>query len=289
MRVTVRPQGSASNMAAMEGKPQRKRATMDERRQLRKARRRGWRAPQLRNPAHGCCDKRARPLFNIINVAFIILGIVIILLGIWGATSVWAEFVGTGPGFMVVGLGVAVVVTALCGLIGAKRDNKCLLLIYFMVLSFSFVCMAVMGGIAFFNNSQFNTKFSGWWDKYPDAAARGQSEFGCCGYQNVTDRPAGNCSLIVPTPTVGCKEKGLEYMRTKFVPLFICAFVFGLAQFLAIIFSMKLLCKSTFKNPLPANGMKGADKWNSYDPGANALEGITLMPVGEAKSTDDGI
>ena len=40
----------------------------------------------------------------------------------------------------------------------------------------------------------------------------------------------GNCTQDVPTATQGCKDVGLDYMRKRFVPLFMCAFAFGCCQ-----------------------------------------------------------
>ena len=97
-------------------------------------------------------------------------------------------------------MGVAVIVTACVGVYGEKQDNKCLLLLvrsaqgaasmaryrlltclpplgaaplqYFLVLTFSFLVLIVMGAIATFDKGTINQKFSSWWDKYPEAAAK---------------------------------------------------------------------------------------------------------------------
>lgn len=251
-----------------------------------------------------------------------------------GAVTMACPFCLGLAGISVVCMGFAVIITAGVGIYGEKRDNKCLLLLvrrqcaamgptgsgssptpawfataqYFLVLTASFMVLIVMGAIATFDKGTINDKFSSWWDKYPDAAAKvrrahacahvlgwaglgwggqstaasefmhtcflpcwncarvqGQKDFNCCGYADMTDRPvgawrtsdataltdtctlahsrvlmaavvclaqerAGDCATEVPDATQGCKEVGLEYMRTRFVPLFLCTFIFGLCQ-----------------------------------------------------------
>lgn len=262
--------------------PKRKRATLAERRALRDERRRGWRTQDaVATGGYKWCSKHARTMFVGVNVAFGVLGVVLVAMGIYGTQTTWAEFFGKGPGYSVIALGFAVIFTAVAGIVGERYDNKCLLLLYFIVLSASFLVLIIMGAIATFDKGTINDKFSSWWDKYPDAAAKGQKDFNCCGYEDMSDRPVGDCAVEVPDATKGCKEVGLDYMRSRFVPLFMCAFIFGCCQLLAMIVSMRLVCRSTMKRKAPAQGLAEAQEWNSYQPGSAIEMKGTPLPTSQ--------
>lgn len=170
------------------------------------------------------------------------------IMGIYGNVSVWADIFGTGPGSAMIGFGVAVIVTAVAGFYGAKRDNKCLLLLYFLILCCSFITLVVMGSILIFDNSTFDEQFSQRWDESTEAnRVAAQDEFTCCGYASPSDRPAASCNTTKTSVTTGCKSAGLEFMRARFAPLFIFAFVSGCLMFVALLVSSHLLCRSTQK------------------------------------------
>lgn len=178
------------------------------------------------------------------------MGAGLVGMGIYGTQSVFAEMFGSGPGLGVIAMGFACVLTALCGHFGERRDNKCLLLIYFLVLFGALCTLVAMGSLVLFDQATINAKFSGWWDEFPAQAEQGQAEFNCCGYADPQDRPVGEsppprrapprradapratggCEVEADADTPGCKQIGLDYMNARFVPLFFLAFFSGLAM-----------------------------------------------------------
>jgi len=227
----------------------RRKKTKEERRAEREQRRRRWHAARVASDGgRGCCLKHGMKILLWTNILFVILGAGLVGMGIYGTQSVFAEMFGSGPGLAVIAMGFACMLTALCGHVGAKRDNKCLLLIYFIVLFCALCTLTAMGSTVLFDQQSINDKFSGWWEQFPTQAEQGQAEFDCCGYADPADRPMADCELEADADTPGCKQIGLDYMNARFVPLFLLAFVSGVAMFVALCVSVYLLCRSTLKH-----------------------------------------
>ena len=182
-------------------------------------------------------------------------------------------------GLALAGLGAVTLLVAVVGHLGAKYDNKFILLGYFLIVFAAMVTFAVLGGIVLFNNAEINQSFSEYWCERPATAAQGQKDFNCCGYECPFDRPAeGTCTLpdgTTQSPTnpltcsagsgedlikagkercrnapdfhglEGCKTKGVQEMESRVVPLFGLAFATGLALLVGTFVSGYLVCRST--------------------------------------------
>lgn len=165
----------------------------------------------------------------------------------------------------------------------------------------SLVVFIVGGAMATFESGSVDARFSNWWCEYSEAAAKGQDEFDCCGYNSPCDRPAGgkcgdvemtllsttcpatttNCDAYPGVPPAvqdlpGCKTKALEYAEARMVPLYACAFAFGLTLFLGLFVSGYLLCRRSNKSFMPRTG--------GFSEGAE----LNRVPVNEVNFTAAG-
>lgn len=197
---------------------------------------------------------------------------------------------------------------------------------YFLGVFAALVVFVVIGGIAVFNNTKINNKFSEWWCKYSEASIKGQKKFDCCGYECPADRPAGGSCPdgSFPPQSVfcngtdvqgnaatfgkelcksageefngykGCKEKGLEELKSRFFPLFALAFAVGVLLLLGLFISGYLLCRRTRGGGIPrrGRGFKEGALLNRADPGRDLLRpgaversGAALAPAGGPMGT----
>ena len=205
-------------------------------------------------------------------------------------------------GLALAGLGGVVLLVSIAGHLGAKYDNKFILLGYFLIVFAAMVTFAVLGGVVLFNNSEINETFSEYWCENPTTASEGQKEFNCCGYECPFDRPAdGTCTLddgssVVPSGASiltcsdgsnddlikagkalcanapdfqglqGCKEKGLDEMSARVVPLFGLAFATGMALLVGTFISGYLVCRSTRASAAAGGADKDAVDANNAVP-----------------------
>lgn len=259
----------------------------------------GSRTPD--DKANSWCSQRANGLMMFTTVGFVVMGIILIALGIYGLTSRWAEMFTKGPGTAVVVFGVLTIAVALLGYYGFKKDNKCMMLIYFLILMICLLVLVIVGCVALFNGGEINERFSNWWCDFPDSAASGQEEFDCCGYECYMDRPAGGACAVpvsetpgiagalscgvdnvvelgkaacagITTGPPGCKQTGLDYVDERFIPLFACTAVFGIFLLVGFCVSFYLICR-------PSENMK--PRVTAYGDAVkmNKLTGETFMQL----------
>ncbi|KAA0149699.1 hypothetical protein FNF29_05710 [Cafeteria roenbergensis] len=191
------------------------------------------------------------------------------------ATGSVAGIFGAFPGVAIVVVSAIVFLTAAVGEYGARVDNKCLLLLYFMVVLAGFAAFLGLGAATLFGHGTAEAQAAKAWCAFPESAARGQVEFNCCGFRCPSDRPAmGGCPggerlngteaaacsasadgratcAIQPPPLSsslpGCQSVAVGYLNDNLVPLFAVSFAFGFVLFAGMCVSGRLLCKSTGK------------------------------------------
>ncbi|CAE7259932.1 TSPAN33, partial [Symbiodinium sp. KB8] len=250
-----------------------------ERAEQRKQRKQAYKSHPVTDPSSNFCLRNSGYILLAVNITFGLLGIGLLAMGIYGTQGSFAALVGKEPGLALAGLGAVTLLVAVVGHLGAKYDNKFILLGYFLIVFAAMVTFAVLGGIVLFNNAEINQSFSEYWCERPATAAQGQKDFNCCGYECPFDRPAeGTCTLpdgTTQSPTnpltcsagsgedlikagkercrnapdfhglEGCKTKGVQEMESRVVPLFGLAFATGLALLVGTFVSGYLVCRST--------------------------------------------
>jgi len=144
-----------------------------------------------------------------------------------------------------------------------------------LVIFAGFLAFVVLGSATAFGGESVGQQAERAWCAFPESAARGQEQFGCCGFQCPSDRPAmgscpggaspnssaplsGSCAAghdsdtlcaIRPAPVnstaPGCRGLAVGYLRERLVPLFIAAFVTGVLLFAGLVVACSLLCRRT--------------------------------------------
>eukprot|EP00753_Platysulcus_tardus_P000366 PLAT10374.1.p2 GENE.PLAT10374.1~~PLAT10374.1.p2 ORF type:complete len:276 (-),score=116.36 PLAT10374.1:141-941(-) len=206
---------------------------------------------------------------QLVNLFFGLSGALIVAMGVWAATSAVAEVVGIGIGLTVIVMGAFIMFTAMLGHCGAKKDNKCCLLLYFLIVFCSLVTqLGVTATGLNSNTSALTDRFSRWWDRSDEAIlAEGQSRFDCCGFNDPDDRPAAACNeteaAVNGTSVVGCRTKAVQNFQDNMFPAMLVTFLLAALQLGALTMSCRIVCRRT-KTPSHGLGASVAD-WNTVD------------------------
>ncbi|XP_033126283.1 tetraspanin-1-like [Anneissia japonica] len=89
-----------------------------------------------------CCTTFARALLIIFNIIFCAIGISILSVGIWIVTdphkldilAILDNAVVANTAYILIGLGIFIVIVSILGFCGGIKKNKCILIIYFIIV-----------------------------------------------------------------------------------------------------------------------------------------------------------
>ncbi|KAI0237774.1 Tetraspanin-15 [Lamellibrachia satsuma] len=140
-------------------------------------------------------------LVTIYGLLFFVIGLLLLGLGIWVVTaSQHYESINDAPmspAILAIVVGVCMLLTAFCGIIGALKDKLLLLKIFLGVIILVFILQVIIGIIAFIYREQTaavaekQLRFAMREYTNSKATARAidtiQSQFSCCGLQNPFD------------------------------------------------------------------------------------------------------
>jgi len=155
----------------------------------------------------GLCGKFLRYLVLIINFFFIAIGFVLLVYGAWYASvsSTASDLAGKDwTGFVIV-LGIFVMIVGVIGLIGAKYQNRVILVFYFVVIIILFILTLACGAWVLTLEGKESSMLSSGWISAPDAVRRAaQLTYNCCGLSVFNDTyaaqpcPPGNMASSPP-------------------------------------------------------------------------------------------
>lgn len=136
--------------------------------------------------------RHGQRILHTINLCFIVLGSCTFVWALLyeGRGGIYSKMYSEGTGYdfgtAIGSLGIVCAITALLGNYGARHDNKCCLLIYFIMSFGALVSMLTMAGLAFDAVSgDLDADGSVWWDDFkPSTREQVQEEFDCCGYND---------------------------------------------------------------------------------------------------------
>jgi len=150
----------------------------------------------------GCCGKFLRYLVIFINLFFIIIGFVLLVYGGYVAnTSTTAtSLTGTSWAGFVIALGVFVMLIGVIGLVGAKWQNRVILVFYFIVIIILFVLTLACGAwMLSLEGKEVSLVETAWRAAPPSVQISIEQAYFCCGlYGNDTV-----AALPCPTSTSG--------------------------------------------------------------------------------------
>ena len=195
-------------------------------------------------------------LYWCVNILLAIGGGVIAGNGLHLATETSGRIFGLLPGSIAAGLGFFIVSLALLGTIGERTQIKIILLIYFVLVVQLVVVQIISLTALAIRWGAFDPLFSSYWGDYDaDKRMQGQIEYDCCGYNDRDDRPAGNCTALVPSccsgcqsmgkSCIGCKTHALRKLYAQTVPLLIGIPLFVIAQIVGLGIVGFILCRKT--------------------------------------------
>eukprot|EP01097_Dermamoeba_algensis_P000403 TRINITY_DN113_c0_g1_i1.p1 TRINITY_DN113_c0_g1~~TRINITY_DN113_c0_g1_i1.p1 ORF type:complete len:246 (+),score=36.92 TRINITY_DN113_c0_g1_i1:119-856(+) len=134
-------------------------------------------------------------------------------------------------------VGCFVVVLSFLGCCGSCTENRCLLILFFIVISVLLLAEGGLGITAFVLRDKVPDLLKDAWDKADNATKIDvQNDFSCCGWDSVS-QSVGNCTFTDP-----CHDKLGSYAKKNLLWLALAAGIAGLIQLVSAIFSLCLTC-----------------------------------------------
>ncbi|CAM9368044.1 unnamed protein product, partial [Heterosigma akashiwo] len=179
----------------------------------------------------GKCLGNAKRIFSCLNVFFVICGACILGLAIWTGSGIYKEMFIAGEGYdpaaALAAFGAIVIAVAILGEIGARKDIKCIMLLYFILAFLALLGMLVVGSLNYNGKSELDKSGDEWWDSFDeDLREDVQDEFNCCGYEDSSDRPAADCELAAD-PADGCRAAFRDFFEEREGPVAALAMAIG--------------------------------------------------------------
>merc|ERR1712125_72312 len=111
-------------------------------------------------------------------------------------------------------LGSFVAIVSCFGCIGASRESRCRLCMYFVVLGLILAAMIAVGAIAITQRSKFDEGLQTAWVDLTDSEKKAiQDQFNCCGWANPSDHPATPCPQ--DQNVVGCESQVENFIDNR--------------------------------------------------------------------------
>jgi hypothetical protein len=215
------------------------------------------------------CEKFARYIVIIINCIFFILGIVVVAVGAVLATkssdlqdqASLQEAILNDLNVVIVALilvicGACIVLTSLCGIVGAlKQWRKCL--VFYAASLFLILCIQMAMG-AYLDNLDESSLGERWRNATPQTRDAIQRYLTCCGWSQLDDTaPFPDCTYPDFSPPLDtCQTKAIDYIKTNIKPVSLAAIVIAVIEFVSMFATCGLIYTSKDLQP-------GDDFWSS--------------------------
>jgi len=153
----------------------------------------------------GCCGKFLRYLVIFINLFFIIIGFVLLVYGAYVAnqSTTATNLTGTSWAGFVVAIGIFIMLIGVIGLVGAKWQNRVILVFYFVVIIILFVLTLACGAWILSLEGKESSLVATAWNAAPDSVKKAAQEaYYCCGLNGNTPT-ANDTTAYFPCPIQG--------------------------------------------------------------------------------------
>jgi hypothetical protein len=155
----------------------------------------------------GIGGKFLKFLVLLLNVFYVLIGFVLMVYGAWYYnTDSSTDFTGKAWTPFVIVLGIFILLVGIIGLLGAKYQNRLILLFYFVVVVILFVLTLACGAWVLTLKGQEAALVRSGWNNAP-ALVRStvQKTYDCCGLDvwNKTVSPLDECNTFAPGQTTG--------------------------------------------------------------------------------------
>jgi len=149
----------------------------------------------------GYCGKFLRYLVLVINFFFICIGFVVLVYGAWytNFSSTASDLTGKGWTGFVVALGIFVMIVGIIGLVGAKWQNRVILVFYFVVIIVLFILTLACGAwVLSLEGKESSLVTTGWTAATPNIRSDAQNAYYCCGLNTYNDSYHADPCPIAP-------------------------------------------------------------------------------------------
>jgi len=157
----------------------------------------------------GCCGKLLRYLVLVINFFFIVIGFVLLVYGAWYAntSSSASDLTGRGWTKFVIAIGIFIMVVGITGLVGAKYQNRVVLVFYFVIIIILFILTLACGAWVFsLEGKEDSLVQSGWAAAGATVQNTIEGTYCCCGLQDNSP----NSTITFPCPVGLCPGSSLS-------------------------------------------------------------------------------
>jgi len=215
------------------------------------------------------CEKWARVTVIGINVVFFVLGVAVVAAGTVLATqssnlsndanlqqAILNDLNVVIVALILVLCGACIILTSLCGVVGAlKQWRKCL--VFYAASLFLILCIQLAMGI-YLNNLDESALSARWKAATPSTRDAIQRYLTCCGWDEVSDTaPYPDCTYSTWSPPVSnCHDKAIGYIKTNIKPVALAAIIIACFEFVSMFATCGLIYSSKELQP-------GDDFWNS--------------------------
>jgi len=216
------------------------------------------------------CEKFARVIVVTINVLFFILGIVVVVTGAVLASKAGSlqqsasleQTILNDLNVVVIALilvicGALIVLTSLCGVIGAlKQWRKCL--VFYAAAMFLILCIQFAMGI-YLNTIDSSALENRWHAATPQTRYEIQKYLECCGWSRLTDTaPYPDCVYDhFSPPARTCQTAAYDYINKNIRPVALAAISIAVIEFVSMFATCGLIYSS--KDLKAGDGFWGDD------------------------------
>jgi len=210
------------------------------------------------------CEKFAKWVVVVINAIFFILGIVVVSIGAVLATkssqlqdqASLQQAILNDLNVVVVALilvlcGAAIVLTSMCGILGAiKQWRKCL--VFYAASLFIILCIQLAMGL-YLNDLNEDQLSERWKAAAPETRGAIQEYLKCCGWDSVDDTaPWPDCAYTGDgwePPVEDCHTRAKEYIDTNIKPVSLAAVIIAVFEFVSMFATCGLIYSSKDLKP----------------------------------------
>jgi len=189
--------------------------------------------------------KLYKSLLIIIDIVFLICGILLIALGSWAFTDYVEGVSGENFAVGLIILGCIATLVSLIGCIGAMKENRGALKIYAGAVLVLMIIQIALGIAAYVLRDQIPSYAEDSWSNMGDKGREDlENVFNCCGWYNSSDMPSNstNCPIENANSSVsGCESAIVNEIDNSLVAIGVTAIVIGVLELLVVLFSCCLI------------------------------------------------
>jgi len=196
------------------------------------------------------CLQASKVFSHISNVVIGLFAILLIAIGSAALSQLQqfgSLFKVTIPAGIIV-LGVFLLLVPILGFWGTIKEKRPVLIAYSIILFLFVICEFGVGGGAYQLRNSIPTTLSTQWDNVsPKDRNTIEQEFGCCGFNNVSDHPGPTCQTLFQNGTIhanitGCGSELISKFQSSLYAVGTVAIVFATFQLAGLIFAAVVFC-----------------------------------------------